>query len=662
MKDEILKSYLQAYVKTVSSESKNGFYECPLCGSGTGKNKTGAFSIMKDGQHWKCFSCGESGDIFSLVGKIEGIESFPEQKERIKSIFNAYDNEEIQRAAQAREKEKRDMKDEKAEDYTAFFDEANKHIMETDYHRGISLGTLNRFNVGYVAEWKHPKSDGKHKAPALIIPTSKESYIARSAKPGYDGKFKVGKVHIFNSEILKNPPYQPIFITEGEIDALSIIDAGGQAIAMGSAANVDLLLAEIKNANPGHAFILALDNDETGKETAEKLVEQFQKLQILFFISPLFNGANVDEAGNIQAEYKDPNEALNKDREGLAYEIVEQGESQMLINDAKAAAEALEKEAYKKNSAKHHIADFINEIRDSINTPCIPTGFPRLDEALDGGLYEGLYIVGAISSLGKTTFVLQMADQIAKRGQDVLIFSLEMARSELMAKSISRLTALLATHEKYYKEHGGIKNAKTTRGITVYKRYEEYNETEKNLINDAIRQYEPIAEHIYIVEGMGNIGVQQIREAIDKHILFTGRKPVVIVDYLQILAPYSERASDKQNTDKAVLELKRISRDNKLPLIAVSSFNRESYKEAVSMKAFKESGAIEYSCDVLLGMQLEGAGSGEKYDERKEKKANPRRVEVVILKNRNGETGTEIPMNYYTLFNQIQEAPRAEGE
>ena len=190
MKDEILKSYLQAYVKTVSSESKNGFYECPLCGSGTGKNKTGAFSIMKDGQHWKCFSCGESGDIFSLVGKIEGIESFPEQKERIKSIFNAYDNEEIQRAAQAREKEKRDMKDEKAEDYTAFFDEANKHIMETDYHRGISLGTLNRFNVGYVAEWKHPKSDGKHKAPALIIPTSKESYIARSAKPAMMGNSK----------------------------------------------------------------------------------------------------------------------------------------------------------------------------------------------------------------------------------------------------------------------------------------------------------------------------------------------------------------------------------------------------------------------------------------------------------------------------------------
>ena len=49
------------------------------------------------------------------------------------------------------------------------------------------------------------------------------------------------------------------------------------------------------------------------------------------------------------------------------------------------------------------------------------------------------------------------------------------------------------------------------------------------------------------------------------HKKITGESPVVIIDYLQILAPYSERATDKQNTDKAVMELKRISRDYKIP-------------------------------------------------------------------------------------------------
>ena len=71
-----------------------------------------------------------------------------------------------------------------------------------------------------------------------------------------------------------------------------------------------------------------------------------------------------------------------------------------------------------------------------------PPVFPGLDEALGGGLYPGLYMMGAISSLGKTTLACQIADQIAAAGQPVLIFSLEMARKEIFAKSISRLSVV----------------------------------------------------------------------------------------------------------------------------------------------------------------------------------------------------------------------------
>lgn len=75
---------------------------------------------------------------------------------------------------------------------------------------------------------------------------------------------------------------------------------------------------------------------------------------------------------------------------------------------------------------------------------------------------------------------------------------------------------------------------------------------------------------------------------------------------MQILAPYNEIASDKQNKDNAVLELKRISRYYKTPLIALSSFNRDNYNSAASMTAFKESGVIEYSSDVLIALQPQG--------------------------------------------------------
>jgi replicative DNA helicase len=75
------------------------------------------------------------------------------------------------------------------------------------------------------------------------------------------------------------------------------------------------------------------------------------------------------------------------------------------------------------------------------------------------------------------------------------------------------------------------------------------------------------------------------------------------------LAPYEPRASDKQNTDKAVFELKRLSRDFKIPIVGISSLNRENYNNKISMSAFKESGAIEYSSDVLISLQFEALGN-----------------------------------------------------
>jgi len=85
---------------------------------------------------------------------------------------------------------------------------------------------------------------------------------------------------------------------------------------------------------------------------------------------------------------------------------------------------------------------------DATEPELISTGFNTLDVALDGGLFEGLYVIGAISSLGKTTLAIQIADYLASQGRDVLYISLEMSRYEIMAKSISRHTLL------YCKENG----------------------------------------------------------------------------------------------------------------------------------------------------------------------------------------------------------------
>lgn len=635
---EVIKDYLTSYVENITEHSAKGnrkAYVCPLCGSGTGRNKTGAFTITPDGHSWKCFACDRGGDTLDLIGYVEDIDDYSAKVTRAGELFNLdidapteYQNQDTQTNMHT------DTKTET--NYIDFYKQANKNIQATNYpeKRGLSKAILDRFKIGYVENWKHPNaSENVTGSPRLIIPVTQTIYLARDTRdniPDYQERFaktKVGGTDIFNGRAFIEDLDKPIFIVEGEIDALSIMEVGGVAVGLGSTSNAKKLPKILEGKKLERPLILALDNDSAGRRAQDELAKLLQDKKIPYIIAELTT-----------KDAKDPNDMLVKNRETFKARVEE------AIKNAKD-----DKEKYLETSTDNYIQDFLDGIADSVNTPCISTGFPMLDEVLDGGLYEGLYIVGAISSLGKTTLVTQIADQVASKGHDVLIFSLEMARSEVMAKSISRHTIM-----EVLQTGGDTKNAKTVRGVTAGKRYEKYSNTEKELITNAVQAYSGYAKHIYITEGVGDLGVQQIRETVEKHTRYTGNTPLVIVDYLQILAPANERATDKQNTDKAVMELKRISRDFKTPVIGISSFNRDNYNNAVSMQAFKESGAIEYSSDILIGLQLKGAGDKD-FDPTEAKKKNPREIELVILKNRNGQTGAKVPFEFYPMFNYFVE-------
>lgn len=625
----------------LQAAAKKG-YICPRCGQGSTKG----IGITKDPKtgRYHCFDCNLHADVLELYGIANGIQDYNTQLQEAAAFYGI--TLDSSTAAPTQQYTHNSIHtNTQPQDFTMFYKNAEAHLAETDYpqRRGISQETCRRYHIGYVPEWKHPKAPAAPSSPRLIIPLSKYSYLARDTRaeiPEGQEQYKKSKVKgadavswTFNREALQTAD-RPIFVVEGELDALSIIEAGGAAVAIGSTAYIDRFAAELKDAAPAQALLLSLDNDKAGQAATGRLEVELRRQKITFY--------RYNPAGS----YKDANERLIADRAGLEEAVARAGSLDALQEEE---AQIREADYYKRNRASDALQSFIDGIADSVSTPCIPTGFNYLDEELDGGLYEGLYICGAISSLGKTTFVTQIADQIAQQGQDVLIFSLEMARTELMAKSISRhtLQEALATG-------GKIEDAKTTRGITAGSRYAAYSAKEKNLINTAIEKYGRYADHIFIVEGFGDVGVLQIQETVQEHISITGRAPVVIVDYLQILAPYNERNSDKQNTDKAVLELKRISRDYKTPVIAVSSFNRENYNTPASMQAFKESGGIEYGCDILLGLQLAGAGT-KTFDATEEKAKNPREIELVILKNRNGKTGAMLPYSYYPMFNLFRE-------
>lgn len=625
--------------------AKRTGYICPRCGNGSGSDGTGITldPHSKNGKRYKCFKCNLSEDIIGLWKIYKGIQ---DDKEAFTSLYEHYGIAIDTPTAYQKEDKTEQYKPvptthtAASTDNMSYYTECQKHIHETDYpqKRGLSEKVVTTYMLGLDARYN--RGTGGKPWKALIIPTGKTSYVARNTDPEAakaDRYRKNGASQLFNTKTALGQQEQPIFIVEGELDALSIIEVGGQAIGLGSTSNYRKLVELLQRQKPAKPIILALDNDESGVDTTNTLFNELTARNIPCYKYSLY--------GN----QKDANALLMADRTALMNGV--QRAIEEAVSQQEEDTEA-EKEAYLKTSTAEYIQDFINGISESVNTPYIPTGFTELDTILDGGLYEGLYIIGAISSLGKTTLALQIADQIAEAGTDVLIFSLEMARTELMAKSISRHTLL-----EVLQNDGKPSDAKTTRGITTGTRYQHYSETENAIIDCAIEDYGKYANHIFIHEGIGDIGTAKIRETVEKHIRFTGRKPVVLIDYVQILAPADIRATDKQNTDLAVLELKRLSRDYKIPVLGISSFNRANYSSAVTMEAFKESGSIEYGSDVLIGLQLRGAGDKSKeFDVNEAKQKNPREIELVILKNRNGATGKKIEFEYYPMFNYFKES------
>ena len=645
---EIVKGYLEDYLKTHGHSTSKPF----LCLNPAHPDTNPSMSFDRRRNKVHCFACGADYDIIDLIGIEYGITDEREKFDKAYSLYgltvetnkhgedNGDQNQPRSEQYTHTHIHIHTSEEEPKADYVGYFKECQSRLHDTEYYRqrGISEATATRFMLGYEPSFTAYEGDEqgnsvKRTWQALIIPTSRTSYAARNTDPAADKKNRwrksKGGASLFNVRVLQEAQ-KPIYIVEGELDAISIIEVGGEALGLGSTDNWRKLVALLEKQKPAQPLIIALDNDADGQKTSGELAEALTKLGVPFYKIDPYNG------------HKDANAALTADRDSFtaAIDIGERIEGE---------AKEAERVEYVKTSTLYHLQEFMDGIAASVNTPYISTGFAGLDDALDGGLYEGLYIVGAISSLGKTTLVTQIADQIADAGQDVLIFSLEMARAEIMAKSISRHTMLEALEQD-----GNTQNAKTTRGITTGARYARYSPAEKALIKKAVQMYGGYAQNIYIVEGVGDIGVAQVREAVQRHITITGRKPVVVIDYVQILAPADVRATDKQNTDKAVLELKRISRDFKTPVIGISSFNRANYKEAVTMEAFKESGSLEYGSDVLIGLQLKGAG-GKSFDPNEAKKHNPREVELVILKNRNGRTGDKIELEYYPLFNYFTE-------
>lgn len=256
----------------------------------------------------------------------------------------------------------------------------------------------------------------------------------------------------------------------------------------------------------------------------------------------------------------------------------------------------------------------------------ILTDFKEYDR-ITGGLNKSeLLILAARPAMGKTAFALNIATNVAKKGKNVLIFSLEMGNEQLFTRILANLAEV---------EMNKIKS-KYLNDVDISKLKLAYDEI-KNL-------------NLYISEKAG-VTILDIKNLSRKHKMRNG-VDLIIIDYLQLINTSTKHGSREQEVSEISRALKNLARELDIPILALSQLSRsvESRSDKRPLLSdLRESGAIEQDADQVMFLFREQyykqiANKKEKTEEQKEQKVeidkNEREIaELIIGKHRNGETG-----------------------
>jgi len=241
----------------------------------------------------------------------------------------------------------------------------------------------------------------------------------------------------------------------------------------------------------------------------------------------------------------------------------------------------------------------------------VPTGFAALDDLLSGLHPSDLVIIAARPSIGKTSLGLDIARHAAVRHNvPVGIFSLEMSSEQLVDRMLSA--------ESYV-------NAWKIRTGAVHA------EEDFNKIRDALENLSKAP--IYIDDKPGN-NILAMR-AVARRLKRERGIGLIIVDYLQLMAPTNTRTSDSmvQQVTEISRSLKGLARELEVPVIAMSQLSRavEQRGGKPRLSDLRDSGSIEQDADVVMFIHRD--------DKRNPDSDKPNIAEILVEKHRNGPTG-----------------------
>ncbi|MBS7338665.1 MAG: replicative DNA helicase [Suilimivivens sp.] len=265
--------------------------------------------------------------------------------------------------------------------------------------------------------------------------------------------------------------------------------------------------------------------------------------------------------------------------------------------------------------------------RNDGNVTGIATGFIDLDYRTAGMQPSDLILVAARPSMGKTAFVLNMAQYMAfNQNQTVAIFSLEMSKEQL----VNRLFSMESRVDSQHIRTGKLSDA----------------EWEK-LIESAGM----IGRSNLIIDDTPGISISELRSKCRKYKLEHDLK-IVIIDYLQLMSG-SGRGSDSRQQEISDISrsLKALARELNVPVVALSQLSRaveQRPDHRPMLSDLRESGAIEQDADVVMFIYRD-----DYYNKDTDKKGI---AEIIIAKQRNGPIGTVelVWMPDYTKFANIK--------
>jgi replicative DNA helicase len=286
-------------------------------------------------------------------------------------------------------------------------------------------------------------------------------------------------------------------------------------------------------------------------------------------------------------------------------EVVGRAEASML----EATQRKTKRDLYPLNLALREYFDHIEYLYNHQDEPLgVPSDFTDLDGYLGGFQRSDLIIVAARPGMGKTSFLLNVAMNAARRGKRVAIFSLEMSREQIVQRFVSSETGI-PSHKL---RMAALEDHQWSLFIEATGRLDKL----KVFIDDTpaitIPQLRTKCRRLYAEEGLD----------------------LVIVDYLQLMTAAMYGDNRVQEVSAISRGLKELAKELNVPLISAAQLSRaveQRSDKRPQLSDLRESGSIEMDADIVLFLYRDDV-----YNEMSER---PNQADVIIAKHRNGPTG-----------------------